>query len=58
MPSIIRPRMPRTEEAAKKGIRIVPSNPDPKEFPKVWYACEIRPVKCDMCTIKCALRSY
>jgi hypothetical protein len=42
-----------TERGAALGIRPVPQNPDPREFPGVPYACDLRPAKCGQCSSGC-----
>lgn len=41
----------RVREARTRGIRAVPANPDPAEFPRVSFACDERPKRCDACTV-------
>jgi hypothetical protein len=44
----------RIRAAAAAGIRIVPKDPDPREFPPVRFACDERPKWCLEC---CKTRS-
>jgi hypothetical protein len=42
----------RVAEAARRGIRLVPPDPDPKAFPYVEFACDVRPLLCKLCNVE------
>lgn len=39
------------DEKRSAGLRLVPREPDLKEFPVQAYACDYRPHRCDRCTM-------
>lgn len=41
--------MSAAERGRAKGIRVVPKNPDPREFPFVPFACDAWPRPCHRC---------
>jgi hypothetical protein len=41
----------RVRAAAARGIRAVPVDPDPREFPVIPYACDERPRRCGWCEL-------
>jgi hypothetical protein len=41
----------RVREASARGIRAVPADPDPREFPVIPYACDERPRRCGWCEL-------
>lgn len=45
----------RVQAARTRGIRIVPENPSPADFPFVPHACDLRPFRCDRCNMHCPL---
>jgi hypothetical protein len=43
----------RVRDAARRGIRAVPADPDTLEFPVIPFACDERPRRCGWCTADC-----
>ncbi len=44
-------RLFRLREAALAGLRLVPENPDPGEFPRRAFGCDLRPRVCGSCGV-------
>lgn len=45
-------RLFRLREAAALGLRLVPADPDPVEFPPRAFGCDLRPKVCGACGVR------